>query len=88
MIQQEPVNGPAEPTVAELEALLVAPPQPAVDPRPTVQPRVKKARTEQAPNDDYFYDPNDGTIKEKPKPRPPERPAPAVTYQAPAITWD
>jgi hypothetical protein len=89
MIQHEPVTGLAEPTAAELEAqLLAAPPRPAVRPLPTVQPRAKKARTSQAAEDGYYYDVNDGTIKEEPRPQAPERPTPAVTYQAPARDWD
>jgi hypothetical protein len=95
MIEQESMNSPAEPTVAELEALLAAPPKPVVRPLPTVQPRAKKARTGQAVEDGHYYDVNDGIIKEEPKPQAPALPIPVVqpapvvrSYSAPVRDWD
>lgn len=64
------------------------PARPAVRPLPTVQPRPKRARSDQVIEDDYYLDPNDGTIKPEPVPEAPQTWTPPVTYQAPARDWD
>ena len=63
------------------------PAEPAVRPMPTVQPRRSKPRR-RTTEDDYYLDPNDGTIKPEPVPEPPRPRTQPVTYQAPARDWD
>lgn len=77
--------------VAEGEASTqdhTGPARPTVQPLPTVQPRARRAGTSEATEDEYYLDPNDGTIKPEPLPEVPETWTPPVTYQAPARDWD
>jgi hypothetical protein len=51
-----------------------------------VPPRKKKARTHLAMDDEYFFDVNDGTIRQEPKPQEPT-PAQPVPSPAPLPDW-
>jgi hypothetical protein len=88
MIQREPISSQSEPTAAELEALLAAPLQPTIRPRPKVQPRTKRVRADQTDEDNYYFDVNDGTIKAEPVPEAPVTRTEPVIYRAPARDWD
>jgi hypothetical protein len=88
MTQHKPATGLSTPTAEELEAqLTIAPPQPAIQPLPKVQPRAKKARTGTR-QDEFYYDVNDGTIKPEPTPEPPRNRTRPASFQAPSRTWD